>query len=80
MELKIDKGIPVPIRGVSKNTGIVDVLRKLEVGDSFRVATKNVGLSFQASVYKYALRVGIRVTTRLEREGTDTYFRIWRTL
>ncbi len=65
----IEKGVPVPVAKAS-NAGLSGTLKKLEVGDSFVWS-----IVAKSNVHYYAMRVGIKVTTR---KVSETEIRIWR--
>lgn len=64
----IESGIPIPES--QARTGLSAALRALKVGDSLVVKDKKA-----SSVHAYAVRVGIRIKTKTEEDGTA---RIWR--
>lgn len=71
MSFKIEKNVPLPIRGV--NGGLADTLRHMEVGDSF-VVNANTN-AFRNSLYSTAKSVGISITSRVI---APTTLRVWR--
>lgn len=68
MELKIEKGIPLAVRG---KFGVTATCAKMEVGDSFYIDFKVKQASASLS---NARRKGMKFTCRSEGEGT----RVWR--
>ncbi len=69
----IESGIPIPEKQAPQvKTGLSQALRALEVGDSLLVRDKKA-----SAVHAYAVRVGIRITTRVEKDGSGQV-RIWR--
>lgn len=75
--LKIEKKVPIPTRR-RENSAYEEVMRKLEVGDSFRVELSNTPASFQAIAARIANSIGIKVTVRSVKEDGVGYWRIWR--
>lgn len=64
-EIKIEKGIPI----TKRQTGLSDVVRKLNISDSFEIeATK------MSAVYSTARSVGVKVAVRKK----DDKIRVWR--
>lgn len=68
MSFVIEKGVPIP---VGFTAGITGILRSMEVGDSFVIASHHRG-----RLHADAGRLGIKLTTRKEKEG---FVRVWRT-
>lgn len=64
-EIKIDKGIPVPLTLKSKYP-----FKAMAIGDSFFIEDR----SQRSNMYLYAKRIGIKVTVREEGSGA----RVWR--
>lgn len=75
--MKIDKNVPLPeSRGRKRAITYGDVMKKLEVGDSFVAVGEKMG-SVQSAVRQAAKRAGIKITAR--REGTEgVKLRVWR--
>lgn len=69
-KIKIEKNVPIPVtkRG---GTGIIALLKMLEVGDSFVYP----GINYPNNVVGYAQRSGIKVAVRKQDGGK---YRIWR--
>jgi hypothetical protein len=66
--MKIEKNIPIP----SKNkTGMTNILKSMEIGDSFLGDMKKV-----VSAQNCASQSAMKVSYRKQESGT---FRIWRT-
>lgn len=69
VELKIDKGIPMPVRSSNKS-GLSSLIQKMEIGDSIEIP--NTMRSTAASTGKY---YKIKLATR--GAGEDK-LRVWR--
>lgn len=63
--VKIEKGIPIPHRG--RHT---ELLLSMNKGDSFTTLYTS-----RAAIYQCALRHGIKLVTRKERDGS---LRVWK--
>lgn len=72
MAYKIEKGIALPPKKGAEGIGIADVVRAMEIGDSFVVEWNHQCISASAA----AKRAGRDVVSRTNGDGT---FRIWRT-
>ena len=70
-ELKIEKNIPVPM-GYQKTSKRIDLLKKLEVGDS--VLMSEYPSDVRQMYFNPAKRLGMHITVRKTAEGT----RMWR--
>jgi len=68
-ELKIEKGVPIPI-GKTHITGMISTMRKMEVGDSVSIPAKK-----RASWSSCAKSANIKIVTR---KISDTETRVWR--
>jgi hypothetical protein len=68
MNIKIDKALPIPEGHYATLAG---AMRRLEVGDSL-VVPPNYG---KLAAYRNAERLKIRITTRMQPDGTQ---RVWR--
>ena len=66
MEIKIEKGIPIPS---IKFTGLTAILRRLDVGDSILWLPTHV-----SNLHTTAKAIGIQIATRTEGDRR----RIWR--
>jgi hypothetical protein len=76
--MKIEKNIPVPEgRGRKRSITYVDLMRQMEIGDSFLAERGKMG-SIQSAVRQAANRAGIKITARLEGEKDDQRLRVWR--
>jgi hypothetical protein len=76
---QIEKGIAIPARQGSHYGSFNSFLKSLEVGDSFVVPPGPHGYRSDTkyrTVYQKASKLGIRVTTRVQKDGS---VRIWRT-
>jgi hypothetical protein len=71
IEIKIEKGIPIPDKYGKQGSEIIDMFRTLEIGDSIAFPRGK-----QNSVNSYARQAGIKSSTRVI---SDAEFRIWRT-
>lgn len=72
MNAKVENGIPIPPRK-RRHTGVTDVLRSLEPGQSVELAIGTRGIwGIMRHVVK---RYGYRFTTRTTPKGV----RVWRT-
>lgn len=71
--IKIEKGIPVPLRRRGREPLYEEVLKKLEIGDSFVVKDKNIAKYVR--LVSTAKKTGVRITTRTIEGGK---VRIWR--
>jgi hypothetical protein len=69
MELKIEKNVPIPQTG--GNTGLVSVLRKLEIGDSVLVKGRHHCI---ANTAQYVFGSGNYTTRKVDGESR----RVWR--
>lgn len=71
MELKIEKGIPMPDKRHYRKNPIMDAIKKMEIGDSVLMERKSVnGMGYRA------VKLGYQFSTRKEGEGA---VRVWRT-
>lgn len=70
MDVKIEKGIPLPSAKGSTYNDILGTLRKMEVGDSFLCDSRTAN-----SIRGVSGRYGIKVSGRLQQNGQH---RIWR--
>jgi hypothetical protein len=68
MNLKIEKGVPLP----TVNTGLTATIRILEIGDSFLIP---LSATARSNVAVTAKRIGVKVVTR--KDGDN--IRVWRT-
>lgn len=75
-QIKIDKDIPPPNGRRGRRPELRDVLKKLEVGDSFFYP--DMSDSFRGNCYWRAAYAGIKVTVRRVRENEVEGVRIWR--
>lgn len=71
MEIKIEKGLPIPAKRAGLAESMATTLKKMEIGDSFECNEQVCGNAKQA-----AHRHGIKVLTR--KLASDKY-RVWRT-
>lgn len=69
MTIKIEKNVPIPEKGKRSLSGISDVMRDMEIGDSF-----STDPSKRPNLFSIAKKLGIKISTRLE-EGD---LRVWR--
>lgn len=67
----VQKGIPLP----NKRKQGRYPMRKLQVGDSFLIPASEVGKNSRAAAYSSARYYGIRVCTRVQKDGA---IRVWR--
>lgn len=73
VEIPVDKGVPMPV--VVKEFGRAKYpFGKMEVGDSFKVASDLIR-SARNAAYLYGIRNGMRFSCRRVDEQT---FRVWR--
>lgn len=73
MDMKIEKGIPIPMKKANSKNNFATILRSMEVGDSIlfdRTETK------PSSFYVCARRLGLKITVR---ELDEKQSRVWRT-
>lgn len=70
-ELKIESGIPIPSRKISRRNGLTAVLRKLKVGESVLAPTTSAGA--QGCVLLAGLKGRATV-----RKMDENHVRIWR--
>jgi hypothetical protein len=71
-KLKIEKNIPIkPIR--HKHNTLVDILNKMDVGDSIKADFKTI-----ESLRTTSSKIGVKCTTR-RLFDEDNMYRIWRT-
>lgn len=70
MEVKIEKGVPIPESRKSSPKGIIMTLKGMSFGDSFVYPGKSV-----SNIYLYARMGGIRVTCHALPDGK---WRVWR--
>ena len=70
MEIKIEKGLPIPEKRAGLAESVAAALKKMEIGDSFGCAEK-VCKNAQQTCHRH----GIKVLTR--KLGKDLY-RVWR--
>ena len=73
MDMKIEKGIPIPMKKANSKNNFATILRSMEVGDSIlfdRTETKT------SSFYVCARRLGLKITVR---ELDEKQSRVWRT-
>jgi len=68
-QIQIDKDIPIP-KGKGFNLGIMDALRRCEIGDSFQVAPTS-----RTGDYLMAARINIKVVVR---KVDEHQYRVWR--
>lgn len=71
MNIKIEKGIPIPPPIGRKTSGVIDLIRKMKIGESFIWE----GMSM-SNIYVYARLAGVKIATRSMPDGTR---RVWRT-
>ena len=73
MDMKIEKGIPIPMKKANSKNNFATILRSMEVGDSILFdRTENKPSSF----YVCARRLGLKITVR---ELDEKQSRVWRT-
>ena len=60
-EIKIEKGIPVPLGSYTRHTGITSLFRKMEIGDSILIPE-----SKKRSAYNCSRQIGALVKIRLD--------------
>lgn len=69
--MEVEQGIPIPKKRSGRpGNGFPEIIKNLNIGDSV-LATRS---SDKRNCYKYALKAGIKVTTRTHKDGC----RIWR--
>lgn len=70
---RIKQGIPIPPKG--EITGLMEVLREMEVGDCI-----DADLGVRRNVSGYAHRARIKITTRtvINSESGEKFLRVWR--
>lgn len=66
--VKIEKSIPLPTTG--STTGMMKALRRMAIGDSFKLPR---GIKPYAS-HAYAKAAGVHVTVKKQKDG----YRVWR--
>lgn len=71
MEIKIEKGLPIPAKRAGLAESMATTLKKMEIGDSFE-CNEQVCKNAQQTCHRH----GMKVLTR--KLGKDLY-RVWRT-
>lgn len=73
--MNIEKDVPIPVRSSKyARNGTTGVMRSMAIGDSIFVPETLV-----SNLYTYAIRAGIKITTRAEvSEAHPRGRRIWR--
>ena len=74
---KIERGVPIPKLG-GRSYVVMDLLRAMNVGDSFWIPATQVAGSFHSSMHKSAKRLGMRVMIRSTEEEDIDGYRVWR--
>jgi len=77
MEIKIDKGVPVPVHG-GPTTKYAPAVRSLEVGDSFWISKNDVGNGFPGAVRNLSIAIGIKTVIRTVEQNGVKGWRVWR--
>lgn len=70
MELKIEKGVPLPGAKGAPAFNVTQTLRNMEVGDSFLLSVAK-----RPSIYQQARLAGIKIAARTTGDGE---MRVWR--
>jgi len=73
MDMKIEKGISIPIKRANSKNNFAAILRSMEVGDSILFDRTIIKPS---SFYVCAGRLGLKITVR---EIDEKQSRVWRT-
>jgi hypothetical protein len=75
---EIKKGVPLPSKSPSATSGIMAVLRKLEMGDSFTLKWEGDSPPriVRNTLYRAASRAGIGITVQ---QAAEKEFGVWRT-
>lgn len=73
LNLKVDKGIPLPVFGdwmFSYESEFVPLIESMEIGDSFLISTERV-----SNARYYMNKAGYRCYTR---DAGNGYYRVWK--
>lgn len=79
-DIKIEKGVPIPIGYSSRSDSITALLRSMEVGDSFfKVSDSPARLQVAITSCKRHVGEGKVFVTRTREENGVKGIRVWRT-